>query len=76
MGIEVILHHSDALGVRKVHVNQTPHAMGVIHSGAMTCHLHMPPSLQRGKEHEQVAHPIALILVVDALRWIRWLSSH
>src|SRR5262249_2914754 len=71
MGIEIVHHKANDLGIRIIAVDQQTHTLCKVAFGAAVGHLDMPPPLARLKEHEQVARPLALILVIVALRRAR-----
>ena len=66
MGVEVIQDQHDAFRLRVVHVDQVLDGMRPILLGAALGHLHMSPAPQRLREQEQIAYPMALVLIVDA----------
>src|SRR5208283_4246777 len=64
--VQVIHHQTDLLGLRIVDVHQLLDAFGPIAAGAPLRHPHVPPAPQWLAHHEQVARPLALVLVIDA----------
>src|SRR5215468_1203963 len=46
--------------------------MGEVHFCTTIRHLYMSPTLKRGKEHKEVAHPIAFVFIIVTLRLTRF----
>ena len=63
MGIQIVHHQNDAVLVRVVQVHQLLHHPSPVGFGAPVRHLHSAPSLQGRKQHEQVAHSVAFVIV-------------
>jgi hypothetical protein len=68
MSVQIIHHHPYQNGIWEVAVHQVTHAKGELYLGAMSGHHYLLPVLKRGKEHEQIAHSVAHILVIHP-RW-------
>ena len=64
MSIQVVHHQHDPIFVRVVLIDQSLYHMSPVHFRATLSDLDSPPSIQRREQHEQTAHPIALVLVV------------
>ena len=60
----VVHHQHYPLLVGIVLIHQFPYHPGPIGLGATVCHCHPPPPFQGREQHEQVAHPVALVLVI------------
>ena len=65
---EIILDQDDGLGVGEVDIDQFLQDVSVIHRGVAIGDLDVAPAFERGKHHEQVGGPIALVLVVETSR--------
>lgn len=74
MGMEVVLHQANVLGVWIHLINQPAHDFGVVPHGTVLSHLNVPPLGQRLHHHEQIASPLAFILVIDPFR-LAWLHG-
>jgi hypothetical protein len=61
---QVVLDQHDPLGGRVVHVDQVLDAVRPVDAGAPVADAHVPPAAQRLADQEQVAGPVALVLVV------------
>ena len=66
MGVEVVLHQHDPLGVGVVDIDQLPDAARPVDAGAPAADHDVAPASQRLGHQKQVAHPAALVLVVLA----------
>src|SRR3712207_1693838 len=66
MGVEVVQNHPYLLGFGIVLVGQLPHLLGEVARRAPLPEIDMAPRSLRLEEHEQVAHPSALVLIVVA----------
>ena len=66
--VEVVADQDHLLGLGKVHVRQVAQDGGEIELGAPGRDLDGAPALLGGREHEQVADPVAPVLVVVADR--------
>src|SRR3989304_5701593 len=66
MGVEIIQHHPDLFGLRKVNFNQIIHAPGEILLGAAVGDFDMPPTCQGLQKHEQVTGAFPLVFKVIA----------
>ena len=64
VSVEIVQHQPYRIGVRICLINQPSHLMSEVHSSALLGHLDMPPTGFRLTEHEQVAGPVSLVLVV------------
>ena len=64
VGVEVVLDQHDLLGVGVVDVDQFLDAVRPVDAGAPVADHDLAPASQRLADHEQVAHPLALVLVV------------
>src|SRR6266566_3249332 len=62
--LQVVLDQHDRLGVGVVHVDQVLDAGRPVDPGAPVADQHVPPTGQRLADQEQVADPVALVLVV------------
>jgi hypothetical protein len=77
VGVEVVLHQHDLLGVGVVDVDQVLDAVRPVDAGAPVADHDVAPASQRLADHQQVAHAAALVLVVlpgrlpwrDRSRW-------
>ncbi|HEV2457611.1 MAG TPA: hypothetical protein VGS80_04540, partial [Ktedonobacterales bacterium] len=67
VGVQVVLHQIDALGIGVALLDQVAQALGVVLLGPVLGHRHMPPAGQRLDHHEEVGGPVPLILVVAPL---------
>src|SRR5215203_905513 len=68
MGIQVVLHHTDQNGVRKMHIDQVFHALRIVLCRAPFGHFDMAPARERLKEQEQVTTAFALVFIIVASR--------
>ena len=66
--LQVVLDEHDPLGVGVVEVDQLLDAVRPVDPGAPVADGHVPPADQRLADQEQVADPVALVLVVRAWR--------
>src|SRR6266536_3227697 len=64
VGVEVVLHQHDLLGIGVVDVDQVLDAMRPVDAGAPRADRHVAPAAQRLAHQEQVAHAAALVLVI------------
>ena len=64
MGVQVVHHQHYPLTVGVVLIHQFPHHPRPVNLGAPLRDFHPAPSLQGCKQHEQVAHPVALVFVI------------
>ena len=64
VGVQIVHHQDYPVFVRVVHVHQLLHHAGPINLGSLVRHLHPSPPLQGREQHEQVAHPVALVFVI------------
>src|SRR5215472_1801447 len=64
VGVEVVLHEHDRLGIGIVDVGQGLDAVRPVDAGAPGADYDVPPAAQRLARQEQVAYPAALVLVV------------
>ena len=64
VGIEIVQHHADFLGVREMHVHQVAHTGRKIQFRALVGHFGVSPASPRLKHHEQIATSVALVFVV------------
>jgi hypothetical protein len=68
MGVQIIQHYPDYLSFWIDLIHQPLHLVGKVLRRATFCYFQVPPGLLRLKEHEQVACPITLVLVVVPFR--------
>src|SRR6202012_2046895 len=73
MGVEIVLHQDNLSRLCKVRVGEILEDTGIVDGGVAIGHLNMAPTLQRGKQHEQIGRAIPLVLIVVASRvpWFR-----
>ena len=64
MGVQVVHHQHNPVLVRVVLVHQLLHLVRPVHFRPPVRHSDPPPPFQRRKQHEQVAHPVALVFVI------------
>ena len=64
MGVQVVHHQHNTVLVSVVLIHQLPDHPGPIDLGAPVRHFHPTPPLQRSEQHEHIAHPVALVLVI------------
>ena len=64
MGVEIVHHQHDSLSVCIVLIDQPLYHVRPVHLRATLSDLYPTPPVQRGKQHEQTAHSIALVFVV------------
>jgi hypothetical protein len=64
VGVEVVLHQHDPLGVGIVDVDQVLDAVRPVDPGAPVADHDLAPASQRLTDQEQIAHPAALVLIV------------
>ena len=65
MGVEIVIHKKDLLGVREIHIDQIAQDIGIIDGCAPFANRDFAPADQRCKEHEQVDYTFSFILVVE-----------
>ena len=68
VGVEVVEHQGDALGIRKVDVDQLAHHLGEVDPGAVVGDLDLAPPQQGRGEQEEVGGAAALVFGVVATR--------
>ena len=66
MGIEIVHHNRNAIGLGEALLNQFSHALGPGYSFMISPHIHPSPAIQRRIIHEQTCHSVALILTIIA----------
>src|SRR5487761_892458 len=64
--VQIVQHHPDDLGLREMDIHQLLHLAGEVQLGALRRHRDMAPTGQWLEVHEQVRHPVPLVLVVIA----------
>ena len=64
MGVQIVHHQHDPVFVRVVLVHQLPDHPRPIDFGTPVRHFNPAPPLRRREQHEQVAHPVALVFVI------------
>src|SRR5579859_7349765 len=64
MRVEIVEDHTDGGGLRKVAIDQVPHTVGKVLGCAPVGDVYMPPADLRLHEHEEVAGPLARVLIV------------
>src|SRR5262245_49870803 len=64
MDVEIVTNQIDPLGIRIADIHQPPHLMRKVLGRAPVGDFDMPPIRQRLTEQEQVACPVALILII------------
>ena len=64
MGVQVVQHQHNPVFVRIVLIHQLLDHPGPIGLGTPVRHFHPAPALQRSEQHEQIAHPVALVFVI------------
>jgi hypothetical protein len=69
--VQVVENHPDALGSRVAFIDEPPHLVGEVLHRPLLSHRQMSVAPQRLAEEEEVAHPVALVLVVVTLRLTR-----
>src|SRR5918994_1941148 len=74
MSVEIVQDHPYLLGLGVVLVGKLPHLVGEIYGRAPLPEIDVAPRSLRLEEHEEVAHPSALVLVVVAF-WTPWLCG-
>ncbi len=67
VGVEVVLHHADALGVWIALLDQVAQHLGVVLFSAVVSDRHMAPAGERFNHDEQVGGTVPLVLVVPTL---------
>src|SRR5262245_21714664 len=68
MRIEIVDHHANYFRLRIIAVHELLHTLGEVLFGTPLGDLDMPPPSTRLEEHKEVAGPVALVLIVVALR--------
>jgi hypothetical protein len=71
MRVEVIHHDGHVISVGKVHRQQLFHAMCPVDFRSPIRDSHMAPPFKRSKQHKQIAHTLAFIFIIVALRLAR-----
>jgi hypothetical protein len=64
VGVEVVLHQHDPLGVGIVDIQQVLDAVRPVDAGAPVADHDVAPAGKRLADQEQVAHPAALVLII------------
>ena len=72
MGVEVVQHQADGLGLRVKFVYQQLHGQGKVLGSTRFAHLYAPEAHLRFEKREQVGCAFALVLVVVAHRLARF----
>src|SRR5919108_5986790 len=65
MRVQVVLHQANPLGLGAMPVHQLPDTFGIVSPRTAFCHLHMTPPPQRFAQHQLMADPLPLILIID-----------
>src|SRR5262249_23283154 len=65
MRVQVVLHQANPLSLGAMPVHQLPDAFGIVPPRTAFRHLDMTPPAQRFAQHQLVADPLPLILIVD-----------
>ena len=65
MGIEIVKHYRDLVGLWEMHIGQVAQDVGKIDGGAPIANGDMAPAYQRRKENKQAGDTCAFILVVN-----------
>ena len=68
VGGEIVEHHADAVGLRKMHVYKFAHALSEVVCGAPVRNFDMAPGAMGIEQDEQIERAVAPIFVVVALR--------
>ena len=68
MGVQVVHHRHNTVLVRVVLVHQLLDHPGPIGFRAPVRHFHPAPPFQRSEQHEEVAHPVALVFIIVGAR--------
>jgi hypothetical protein len=71
VGVEIVLHHTDAFGVRVAFLDQIAQDLGVVALGSVFRHRHMTPTCERLDHDEQVGGAVPLVLIVSPLHLTR-----
>ena len=74
MNVEIVQHHANTFGLRKVDIDQLLHPMRKVVTSAACSHHDAPPFGQWLKVIEQVAGAVALVFIVIAL-WPAWFDG-
>src|SRR5687768_6903706 len=65
MSIQVVAYQHDLIGLRKMHIHHLFEAMSPVHIRPSIGHSHVAPPFQGGKDHKQVAHPVAIVFIMS-----------
>ena len=66
MDRQIVLHDTDAGGVRIMDIDEFAHAVGVVHEGAAIGDVDITPAPMRIEGDEQVDGAVAVVLVIVA----------
>jgi len=74
VGVEVVHHQHNLLGLRILHIDQCLHHLGKVYGCPSRCPLDTPLPGQRLAHHEPMGRALPLVRIIDALRlpWGRW----
>jgi hypothetical protein len=75
VGVQIILHQANVLGVRIDLIDEPAHDFGVVLHGALGSHLDVPAARKWLHQHKQVACAFAFVLVIHALG-LAWLDGN
>lgn len=67
VGVEVVHHHHDHLGVRVVNIDQIPDHGGKLDAASLVGDFDVAPAAQRFRHDEQVGRPVAFLFAVHPL---------
>src|SRR5882724_237161 len=71
MGVEVVHHQDERVGLRRVHINHVTDHMRKVDRGAAVRDRHLPLPRQRLEDHEQIGRAFPLVFVIDP-RQLPW----